>query len=215
MLTDNGLIDYEGLVADAMRDAMRTVVRNVLTFVAKTGELPGDHHFYISFDVNAPGVVVSKRLKERYPSEMTVVLQHRFWDLIVHADRFEVKLAFNSVPERLVIPFAAIKVFVDPSARFGHQFEEPDALEEGQVPAARSMAEPAPTPSRKRAPRRRPLDTDAPSEPAAVSAADTHASGTSPPSGSLPALHTVTPAPPAADAASETKIVSLDKFRKK
>lgn len=116
-------IDYERLFSEAMREAMRNVLRSVLTDVAKSG-LPGDHHFYISFSTTAPGVNLSKRLMEKYPEEMTIVLQHRFWDLAVHADRFEVKLQFNSIPEKLVIPFAAIRVFVDPSVRFGHQFDE-------------------------------------------------------------------------------------------
>jgi hypothetical protein len=114
-------IDYDTLT----QDAMRGVVRTVLTQAAKSG-LPGDHHFYISFDTSASGVVLSKRLKDKYPSEMTVVLQHRFWDLSVDDDGFEVKLTFDGIPERLVVPFAAIRVFFDPSVRYGLQFEDPD-----------------------------------------------------------------------------------------
>jgi hypothetical protein len=112
-------IDYEALA----QSAMRGIVRIVLTRVAKSG-LPGEHHFYIAFKTGAPGVVLSKRLKERYPEEMTVVLQHRFWDLLVNEVRFEVKLTFDSIPERLVVPFAAIKVFFDPSVPYGLQFDE-------------------------------------------------------------------------------------------
>ena len=93
---------------------MRGVIRTVLARIAKSG-LPGDHHFYISFDTQSPGVLLSKRLKDKYPEEMTIVLQHRFWDLIVNEDRFEVKLTFDGIPERLVVPFAALKVFFDPS----------------------------------------------------------------------------------------------------
>src|SRR3990170_1851837 len=118
-------IDYEALA----QDAMRGVVRTVLVQAAKTG-LPGDHHFYISFDTAASGVVLSKRLKEKYPNEMTIVLQHRFWDLSVQDDGFEVKLTFDGIPERLVVPFAAIRVFFDPSVRYGLQFEDPDADQE-------------------------------------------------------------------------------------
>ncbi|MEQ1613644.1 MAG: ClpXP protease specificity-enhancing factor SspB [Hyphomicrobiaceae bacterium] len=121
MTGDPNTIDYEALA----QDAMRGVVRTILTRVAKTG-LPGDHHFYISFDTLAPGSSLSKRLKEKYPEEMTIVLQHRFWDLIVTEDRFEVKLTFDGIPERLVVPFGAIKVFFDPSVRYGLQFESPD-----------------------------------------------------------------------------------------
>lgn len=120
-MTAGPTIDYEALA----QDAMRGVVRTVLTRTAKAG-LPGDHHFFISFDTQGPGVSLSKRLKEKYPHEMTIVLQHRFWDLTVTEDRFEVKLTFDGVPERLVVPFAAIKVFFDPSVRYGLQFEEPD-----------------------------------------------------------------------------------------
>ena len=114
-------IDYEALV----RSAMRGVVRTVLARVAKSG-LPGEHHFYIAFRTDAPGVSISKRLKEKYPEEMTIVLQHRFWDLIVKDDHFEVKLTFDSIPERLSVPFDAIKVFFDPSVPYGLQFEDFD-----------------------------------------------------------------------------------------
>jgi hypothetical protein len=119
-------IDYQALA----QDAMRGIVRTVLTRVTKTG-LPGEHHFYIAFKTDAPGVVLSKRLREKYPEEMTVVLQHRFWDLVVADDRFEVKLTFDSIPERLVVPFAAIKVFFDPSVPYGLQFDEMEAESEG------------------------------------------------------------------------------------
>ena len=115
-------IDYEALA----QDALRGVVRTVLVQAAKTG-LPGEHHFYISFDTGASGVVLSKRLKDKYPSEMTIVLQHRYWDLSVSDSGFEVKLTFDGIPERLVVPFAAIRVFFDPSVRYGLQFEDPNA----------------------------------------------------------------------------------------
>ncbi|HEX2840232.1 SspB family protein [Hyphomicrobium sp.] len=127
-MTVESTIDYEGLA----QEAMRGVVRKVLASTAKSG-LAGDHHFYISFDTEAPGVTLSKRLKEKYPREMTIVLQHRFWDLAVTEDRFEVKLTFDGIPERLVVPFDAIKVFFDPSVRFGLQFEDPNAGPEGRT----------------------------------------------------------------------------------
>jgi hypothetical protein len=125
-------IDYETLA----QDAMRGVVKAVLVRAAKEG-LPGEHHFYIAFNTQAPGVVLSKRLEEKYPEEMTIVLQHRFWDLLVSEDRFEVKLTFDSIPERLSIPFAAVKVFFDPSVPYGLQFEESELA--GQT-ARRSYA---------------------------------------------------------------------------
>ncbi len=107
-------IRYDILASEALRGIMRTV----LTRVQKRG-LPGDHHFYITFDTGAPGTILSKRLKAQYPEEMMIVLQHKFWDLMIYDDRFEVKLSFNSVPERLVIPFSSIKSFLDPSVPFG------------------------------------------------------------------------------------------------
>lgn len=127
-MTVESTIDYEGFA----QEAMRGVVRKVLLRTAKSG-LPGDHHFYISFDTEAPGVSLSRRLKEKYPREMTIVLQHRFWDLAVNDDRFEVKLTFDGIPERLVVPFEAIKVFFDPSVRFGLQFEDPNAAPDARA----------------------------------------------------------------------------------
>ena len=121
MTSDDSLIDYESL----SQQAMRGVIRAVLKKTADEG-LPGDHHFHISFDTQMQGVTLSKRLHERYPKEMTIVLQHRYWDLFVKDDHFEVKLTFDSIPERLVVPFSAIKVFFDPSVRYGLQFEGTD-----------------------------------------------------------------------------------------
>src|SRR5215471_15064316 len=89
------------------QEALRGVVRTVLTDAAKNG-LPGDHHFYVSFDTRAEGVRLSSRLTAQYPEEMTIVLQHQFWDLAVNEQGFEVGLSFNGIPERLVVPYAAI-----------------------------------------------------------------------------------------------------------
>lgn len=110
-------IHYEQLA----QDALRGVVREVLARAEQNG-LPGDHHFYIAFDTQADGVSISRRLKEQYPEEMTVVLQHQFWDLKVTDTYFEIKLSFNNIPETLVVPFSAIKVFFDPSVPYGMQF---------------------------------------------------------------------------------------------
>jgi hypothetical protein len=108
------------------QEALRGVVRHVLTDAAKNG-LPGDHHFYISFDTGAEGVRISPRLREQYPDEITIILQHQFWDLSVNDEGFEVGLSFGGVPERLVVPFVAIKGFFDPSVQFGLQFETIEA----------------------------------------------------------------------------------------
>jgi hypothetical protein len=112
--------------------ALRSVVRLALQRVVREG-LPGEHHFFISFNTNAPGVSISPRLREKYPEDMTIVLQHQFWNLQVFDTMFEVELSFDNVPERLVIPFAAIKGFFDPSVQFGLQFEAGAIDEEGAV----------------------------------------------------------------------------------
>ncbi|MBP2150641.1 ClpXP protease specificity-enhancing factor SspB [Xanthobacter autotrophicus DSM 597] len=113
------------------QEALRSVVRRVLTDVAKTG-LPGDHHFFISFDTRAPGVRLSQRMLEKYPEEMTIVLQHQFWDLIVTETSFEVGLSFGGIPERLLVPFTALKGFFDPAVKFGLQFETLTADADGE-----------------------------------------------------------------------------------
>lgn len=104
------------------QDALRGVVRRALK-VARDEGLPGEHHFYISFRTDAPGVEVSERLRKQYPEEVTIVLQHQFWNLEVNEDRFSVDLTFNKVPERLVVPYSAVQGFFDPSVQFGLQFQ--------------------------------------------------------------------------------------------
>lgn len=104
------------------QEALRSVLRRVLEDAAKNG-LPGDHHFYISFGTNAPGVRMSKRLRAQYPEEITIVIQYQFHDLAVTEQAFEVGLSFSGVTEHLVVPFDAIKRFFDPSVQFGLQFE--------------------------------------------------------------------------------------------
>ena len=104
------------------QQGLRGVVQRVLADAAKNG-LMGEHHFYISFDTREPGVRISERLRERYPEEMTIVLQHQFWDLTVTEEGFEVGLAFRGVPERLEVPFAALRGFFDPSVEFALQFD--------------------------------------------------------------------------------------------
>jgi hypothetical protein len=105
------------------QEALRGVIKAALRKVVKLGGLPGEHHFYIAFNTTSPGVRLSETLKQRYPREMTIILQHQYWNLVVSDDEFEVELSFNDVPERLVIPFSAVKGFLDPSVQFGLQFE--------------------------------------------------------------------------------------------
>jgi len=123
-------IDYGNL----MHRAMRGLIQSVLEDVAKNG-LPGAHHFFITFDTNHPDVAIADWLRERYPDEMTVVIQHWFEDLEVTADGFSVTLNFGNQPEPLVIPFDAVRTFVDPSVEFGLRFEtreEDDEDEDGE-----------------------------------------------------------------------------------
>ena len=136
MATDH--IRYDVLA----RDALRGVLRRVLADAAEHG-LPGEHHFFITFLSKAEGVKLSPRLLAQYPEEMTVILQHQFWDLAVTEDRFEVGLSFGGIPERLVIPFNSIKSFFDPSVQFGLQFEPAEAAAE--APATNLPAAPAPS----------------------------------------------------------------------
>jgi hypothetical protein len=180
------------------QEALRGVVRTVLIDAAANG-LPGEHHFYISFGTRADGVRLSPRMLAQYPEEMTVVLQHQFWDLVVTDEGFEVGVSFGGVPERLAVPFAAVKGFFDPSVQFGLQFEE--------------MAEPA---------------ADAPAS-AKPSGADSAGDGKARPPAEhkhAPVLTAVptpaNPEPGAAEPGSDPdkpsgggEVVRLDRFRKK
>ena len=111
------------------QDALRGVIRKVLDEVSVAG-LPGDHHFFITFDTGYPGVRLSKRMREQYPEAMTIVIQHSFWNLETSDSGFEIDLSFNDVAERLRVPFASIQAFFDPSVKFGLQFEVPATNEE-------------------------------------------------------------------------------------
>jgi len=109
--------------------ALRGVVRTVLADAAKKG-LPGEHHFKITFNTTAPGVRLSDRMRARYPQDMTIVLQHQFWDLAVTEQAFEVGLSFGGVAERVAVPFEAVTAFYDPAVQFGFQFETIDGATE-------------------------------------------------------------------------------------
>ena len=185
------LIRYDVLV----QDALRGVVRKVIGEIAKTG-LPGDHHLYVSFDTRHPGVRLSGRLMQRYPTEMTIVLQHQFWDLQVTDSYFEVGLSFSGIPEKLHVPFNAVKGFVDPSVEFGLQFE---VLSEGEE--ANETTEDAP--------KLVPVEPSViPTPPVAV-ASEPKAEEPKPAS-------TVSDKPdPSPDGGGGATVVSLDRFRKK
>jgi len=194
------LIRYDLLV----QDALKGVVRKVLIDTAKDG-LPGEHHFYISFRTDYPGVRLSNRLREKYPQEMTIVLQHQFWDLGVTEHAFEIGLSFSGVPERLLIPFDALTGFFDPSVQFGLKFdsqgedeEEEEIVEAPPAPAPVRTGDVAPVELKQ--PKKAPEKKTAPA--AAEAAKDDTAQ----------ASHTP-PAEPAQGGTAE--VVSLDAFRKK
>jgi hypothetical protein len=174
------------------QQALRGVVRDVLSDAAKKG-LPGDHHFYISFDTKAEGVRISDRLRVQYPEEMTIILQHQFWDLGVGDGGFEVGLSFGGIPEKLSIPFEAITGFFDPSVQFGLQFEEVNEDEQAQ---------PTPTLTQDKTAGKKPRPAPLPASPAAAPA---------------PAKEPAAAAPePSPDKpASGGEVVRLDRFRKK
>ena len=123
-----------------MERAVRGVVREALAVAASRG-LPGAHHFYITFKTRAPGVTIPDHLHAKYPEEMTIVLEHQFWDLEVTEETFAVTLSFNNKPARLTIPFAAVSTFADPSVQFGLQFKQ---AEGGAAVAATQAEAPAP-----------------------------------------------------------------------
>lgn len=191
-----------------VESALRGVVREALGLAAKTG-LPGNHHFYLTFRTDHPGVEISEALRAQYPNDMTVVLQHQYWGLEANDDHFVVHLSFSNVPERLKVPYAAMMSFVDPSVKFGLQFqplepETPHALASGfaaasesaQAPKAKAEAKPA----------------DAKSEPAKLPAAAKDEAKDKDKSAPKPAA-SAEDAP--ADGESGEKVVSLDAFRKK
>jgi uncharacterized protein len=190
------------------QEALRGVVRTVLSDAAKNG-LPGDHHFFVTFDTCAEGVRVSQRMRAQYPKEMTIILQHQFWDLAVSEDSFEVGLSFGGVPERLSIPFAAVKGFFDPSVKFGLQFEqigveaaEADAKPDALPAPKKSTGEPANSPIQVKQRRTTPA---VPAVPAAANPETT----TSDDQTEKP------PEKPTDKSAGGGEVVRLDRFRKK
>ncbi len=228
-MTGETQIDYEALATEAMRG----IVRNALRRVADLGYLPGQHHFYIAFDTRAPGVMLSKRLKQKYPEEMTIVLQHQFRDLSVGNDRLDVTLYFDNLPERLTVPLRAVRVFFDPSVPYGIQFDSSDLVKEAGATAPREVdaAEAAvsqpetatsPKPRGTRKPRvaRSDGDDTMPGPPPAsedtpeltdVADADGSAPRRQPVRPKLVRPNPEQPINPANDA----KVVQLDKFRKR
>jgi hypothetical protein len=198
------LIRYDLLV----QDALKGVVRKVLIDAGKDG-LPGEHHFYISFQTDFPGVRLSNRLREKYPQEMTIVLQHQFWDLNITEHTFEVGLSFSGIPERLLIPFDALTGFFDPSVQFGLKFDSQDEEEDEVVESP-----PAPQPARGS----EPVELKQPRKPLPSAEKKPAPEKTPAPKAEEPQEQAAQPSKAeAADAASSgsAEVVSLDAFRKK
>jgi hypothetical protein len=209
-------IRYDLLV----QEALRSVVRKVLTDASRGG-LPGEHHFNISFKTQGPGVVIPAVMKQRYPEEMAIILQHEFWDLVVGADGFEVSLNFSRKPERLTIPFDAITGFSDPSVPFGFKLEAREVGDAKATPSVAKATLPTPKPP-------------APTSLIAPKTSPTAVAATISPRGALatkPAVKTTQAPtgprsvdPPAKTAEKQVekpresdpaKVVSIDAFRKK
>jgi hypothetical protein len=195
-----------------VQDALRGVVRKVLADAARDG-LPGEHHFYITFRTHDPGVNLSPRLREQYPEEMTIILQYQFWDLKVEETNFEVGLHFKNIPEKLHIPFDAVTGFFDPSVQFGLKFEaqgdeSEDFDEDEETMEVGPVANP-PTNLREEKPKLR----GAGSEPKLAPAKLESAKDGKPAPKTAPAEKA--PAAPAPTGGEESKVVSIDAFRKK
>lgn len=217
-----------------VQDALRGVVRKVLADAAREG-LPGEHHFYITFRTQAPGVKISTRLRGQYPDEMTIILQYQFWDLQVDDEGFDVGLHFKNIPERLHVPFEAIAGFYDPSVQFGLKFEvsgEDDddiageETDEGEETAPGFVANlPRPAPEEKKAGPRgagsEPVmvaGKTAPAEPARVKAGKARDDKTKDDKAKGDKAGKTAdekPAAPASAEGGESKVVSIDAFRKK
>lgn len=178
------------------QEALRGVIRKVLAEVAKAG-LPGNHHFFITFLTGAPGVRISSRLREKYPEQMTIVIQHQYWEMLVTDQLFEIGLSFGDIPEKLVIPYSAIRGFYDPSVNFELEFDvsivEPEGDNDSEATIAElEVLEP------------QPLKTETPKAPRKASAKTKKADAEK-----QPEAEESTENKPSAD------VVSLDAFRKK
>lgn len=195
------IIRYDLLV----QDAMRGVMRRVLTEVAESGYLPGDHHFTISFHTDAPGVTISRRLAEQWPRELTIILQHQYSNLEVDDDGFGVTLSFRSVPERLYVPFSAVTGFFDPAVEFGLRFESAEETaeepEEVEPLAGPTLVTQRPEPEKETTPAKLEFPK---ADPGKTEPSKTHSAE------KRQKLNSVETKPEGDD-----KIVSIDAFRKK
>jgi hypothetical protein len=198
------------------QQALRAVVRRVLADVAKTGSLPGEHHFYVTFDTRGPGVKVSSRLRAQYPEDMTIVLQHQFWDLVVTEGYFEVALSFNGVTEKLHVPLDSVKGFFDPSVQFGLQFETVTEAQPSLGPKDVVASEPPAEDAKPRL-KRKLAESDAPAAigPAAPTKVESVKPEPEKPESTKPALVPGPDKPEPDKPSGGAEVVRLDRFRKK
>ena len=188
-------LSYERMVEDALRGVLRQALK-----ITEAQGLPGSHHFYITFDTTHPGLKIAPSLKALHPNEMTIVLQHQFWDLVVGDERFEITLSFSGVSQRLSVPFAAVTAFADPHAKFGLQFHV--EFEERSEEEDDDAGDP-------------PLDDEAPAEATVDSIQVTQQIKNARKAGAnRPALKTVD-TEDEAEGEAANKVVTLDAFRKK
>ena len=188
-------LSYERMVEDALRGVLRQALK-----ITESQGLPGAHHFYITFDTTHPGVKIAPSLKALHPNEMTIVLQHQFWDLAVSEDRFEITLSFSGVSQRMLVPFAAVTAFADPHAKFGLQFHV--EFEERSEEEDDDAGDP-------------PLDDEAPADTAQVdSAMVTQQLKQARKGAARPPLKSVKPDEKLEEPATN-KVITLDAFRKK
>jgi len=188
-------LSYERMVEDALRGVLRQALK-----ITEAQGLRGAHHFYITFDTTHPGLKIAPSLKALHPNEMTIVLQHQFWDLVVGEERFEITLSFSGVSQRLSVPFAAVTAFADPHAKFGLQFHV--EFEERSEEEDDDASDP-------------PLDDEAPAETAVDSIQVTqHIKNARKAGAARPPLATVN-AEDESKYEAANKVVTLDAFRKK
>lgn len=190
-------LSYERMVEDALRGVLRQALK-----ITEAQGLPGPHHFYITFDTTHPGLKIAPSLKALHPNEMTIVLQHQFWDLVVGDERFEITLSFSGVSQRLSVPFSAVTAFADPHAKFGLQFHV--EFEERSEDEDDDAGDP-------------PLDDEAPADTGQLDSIQVTQQLKNARKGGAarPPLKTVKAGNEAEDAGAASKIVTLDAFRKK
>lgn len=192
------LMNYEQMTQLALRSVVRDAIRRVI----REDGLPGAHHFYITFLTRYPGAEIDESLSKKYPEEITIVLEHQFWDLTANDDSFEVTLKFGGVPKYLKVPYTAVTRFHDPSVGFALQFEPPEEMETRPDTATLTHLEPVAKMAPKAKPAKKTKTKTSKAQISKAKASEANTPEEDPPKGGKPTD-------------DKTKIVSLDAFRKK